>query len=1035
MQRATAFLAIFAAWVLFPAAATAQGAFVNFETPTISPIAISPDGTRLAVCNLPDAYLDVYDLTVDPPVRVQAIPVGIDPVSVRFRTDAEAWVVNHISDSVSVVDLVRGAVVHTLETEDEPADVVFAGEPERAFVSCQQTNRILVFDPANLTAPPVRITIRGEKPRMLAVSPDGATVYAALFESGNSTTILGGGAEDFNLINFPPNVVSNPLGPYRGQNPPPNVLDGARGFDPPLRAGLPTPPRVGLIVRQGADGAWRDDNGADWTAFVSGPQAALSGRPIGWRLLQNDVAVIDADTLAVTYRERLMNINMALAVNPATGEVHVVGTEATNEIRFEPNLEGTFVRVHHARANAGTVSDLNPHLDYTVPNIPWDERVRSIGDPRAIVWTADGTRAFVAGMGSNNVIGLDADGNRVPLPGTVNGTIPVGEGPAGLALDEARDRLIVFNRFEMSLSLIALDTHAEIARIPLHDSTPEEIRAGRPHLYNTHHTSGLGQASCAACHVDARKDRLAWDLGDPTQGMRGIPQVSLTNPGSNQVNRGAGVPGLDSGMQPFHPMKGPMTTQTLQDIIGLEPHHWRGDRSGIEQFNGTFTALHGADAGLTPAQMAEFKAFLGTIYYPPNPFRNPDNSLPTDLPLEGQYATGKFQLAAGTPLPNGNAQRALDRYRDFDRPLDRGVFSCVLCHSVPTGAGTNSFLVGGTFQEIPLGPMDEAHLALVGVDGSTNRSMKVAHLRNMYDKTGFDLTQPENTAGFGFLHDGSIDSLARFMSEPAFEFRNDQEIADMVALMLAFAGSEFGAPSSPLEPPGVPSQDVHAGVGAQHTIASGKAGSGFVALFAGEAQRGMVDLIATTTGLDGLPRGYLYLPDEDAWLPDSLAEEPLPRAELLAKASGDAPITFTVTPHGSGFRLAIDRNGDGLSNYDTIRDWNPVLEGVQNPFDLTDPDVSGDNGSREPDGIPDALNDFNGNGIPNAEWIAQGGNPLQSRPEDVTFSGDVTAVDVQFVINAALGLDIAPVNADVNNDNAVDAVDVQLVINAALGVS
>ena len=29
-------------------------------------------------------------------------------------------------------------------------------------------------------------------------------------------------------------------------------------------------------------------------------------------------------------------------------------------------------------------------------------------------------------------------------------------------------------------------------------------------------------------------------------------------------------------------MKGPMTTQTMQDIIGHEPLHWRGDRSGLE---------------------------------------------------------------------------------------------------------------------------------------------------------------------------------------------------------------------------------------------------------------------------------------------------------------------------------------------------------------------------------------------------------------------------------------------------------------------
>ena len=31
-------------------------------------------------------------------------------------------------------------------------------------------------------------------------------------------------------------------------------------------------------------------------------------------------------------------------------------------------------------------------------------------------------------------------------------------------------------------------------------------------------------------------------------------------------------------------MKGPMTTQTMIDIIGHEPHHWRGDRDGLEEF-------------------------------------------------------------------------------------------------------------------------------------------------------------------------------------------------------------------------------------------------------------------------------------------------------------------------------------------------------------------------------------------------------------------------------------------------------------------
>lgn len=51
------------------------------------------------------------DLTSGKPVWHGAVPVGLDPVAVRARTNTEAWVVNHISDSVSVVDLATMSVV------------------------------------------------------------------------------------------------------------------------------------------------------------------------------------------------------------------------------------------------------------------------------------------------------------------------------------------------------------------------------------------------------------------------------------------------------------------------------------------------------------------------------------------------------------------------------------------------------------------------------------------------------------------------------------------------------------------------------------------------------------------------------------------------------------------------------------------------------------------------------------------------------------------------------------------------------------
>lgn len=55
-------------------------------------------------------------------------------------------------------------------------------------------------------------------------------------------------------------------------------------------------------------------------------------------------------------------------------------------------------------------------------------------------------------------------------------------------------------------------------------------------------------------------------------------------------------------------------------------------------------------------------------------------------------------------------------------------------------------------------------------------------------------------------------------------------------------------------------------------------------------------------------------------------------------------------------------------------------------------------------------------------------------PGDVDGNGDVNAVDVQLVVNAALELDIGGLDADIDNNGDVNAIDVQLVVNAALGI-
>ncbi|MBL8877695.1 MAG: hypothetical protein JNG88_01140 [Phycisphaerales bacterium] len=892
--------------------AVAQNTFVNWENHPIHPTEITPDGTRLLVTNTPDARIEVFDITGQRPRHLMSIPVGIDPVSVRARTNAEAWVVNHISDSISIVDLPTGRVINTITTADEPFDVVFAGTAQRAFVSCSQANQVQVYDPAAPNTAPISIDIDAEDPRSMAVSPDGQTVYVGIWESGNASTILGGGA-DGTIIGFPPNAVNEPVGPYAGQNPPPN--DGSQ-FNPPIAAGLPNPPNVGMIVKRDALGRWMDDNNRDWTNLVSGPNAGLSGRPVGWTLPDHDIAVIDANTLALTYINGLMNIVMSLNVNPATGAICVVGTDAINEVRFEPNVNGIFVRaeigiVDPSQPGAAVLRDLNPHLDYSTSTEPQAVRDLSIGDPRGVVWDASGTRGFVTGMGSNSVIVIDAEGQR----SGATQVIDVGEGPIGGALDQARSRLYVLNRFEGSLSVIDTDALAVIDTVDLFDPTSAAIKAGRRHFYDTRLTSGLGQVSCASCHVDARMDRLAWDLGDPSGAM-----APLTG-----QNLGGGIPGLtpqttSPPFSDFHPMKGPMTTQTMQGIIGLEPLHWRGDRDGIEEFNGAFESLLGDDTQLTQQEMQEFENFLATITFPPNPFRNLDNTLPASLPLPGHYKSGRFG-GAGQPLPNGNAQNGMTLYRSTTRRLDNNAFACVTCHTLPTGASADYTWTGSSYQPFPVGPLGERHHFLVSTDGSSNRAIKVPQLRNTYEKVGCEMTQTSSRAGFGVLHDGSVDSLARFVSEPVFRVNNDQEVADLVAFILSLSGSDLpaGSTTNIFIPPGTASKDSHAAVGRQTTVvdysSAPPAQVSLINNLVSHANSNKIGLIAKAS-LNDEPRGWVFI--GSSTFQSDRAAETISLINLLALAAPGAELTLTAVPFVARTRMGIDRDADGFYDADEI---------------------------------------------------------------------------------------------------------------------
>src|SRR5262245_38392640 len=98
--------ALAAALLLATASATRAASFVEFESGQVPPLTLSPDRTRLFAVNTPDDRLEVFAVDGSGNLtHTGSVAVGLEPVAVAARTNTEVWVVNHLSDSVSIIDV------------------------------------------------------------------------------------------------------------------------------------------------------------------------------------------------------------------------------------------------------------------------------------------------------------------------------------------------------------------------------------------------------------------------------------------------------------------------------------------------------------------------------------------------------------------------------------------------------------------------------------------------------------------------------------------------------------------------------------------------------------------------------------------------------------------------------------------------------------------------------------------------------------------------------------------------------------------
>jgi YVTN family beta-propeller protein len=931
------------ALVVVSAIGVVAAGYTNFESSHVHPIDLTPSGARLLVVNTPDAMLEVFTVQADGSLTAEAsIPVGLEPVTVVARTDLEAWVVNSLSDTISIVDLDLGVTVKTLAVGNEPTDVAFTGG--KAFVAVSEEDAVKVFNLSDLNAAPATVSLLGRDVRALAVSNSGTEVYAVVLKSGNQTTFVNANIAHFNNDNADLNRL-NAMGlrdltcaPTLPAYPPlpAGVTRNTNLIDP-----LDGVPKVGLIVRWNeTSGAWEDDAGTSWNNCIS------------YRLADHDLFIIDATTLGATEVDHLGTSLFEVSVNPGNGKIYVPNTDARNQVRFEPRVMGHVVSnglaiVDPAAGNAVDHIYLNSHIDrLSDPASNLSERLASVSQPGMLVWDGTGSFGYLTAIGSRKVFRVNGsctagdciftdpaapDGPDRSSPDAVE----VGEGPTGVALLGAPiNRLYVLNRISHSISVVDTTTLGVTEEIPLHDPSSQATREGRRFLYDAIDGSGHGDASCASCHLSGDQDGLAWDLGDP-----GGDLVPYATPMDNV--RFITLGGVDcdplsdpgcSTHQGFDPQKGPTTTQTLRGM--LEPLHWRGDRGTMNDFNAAFVGLmgtadigpiNGKPAGLTAADMEKFRQFALEIRFPPNPHRLVDDTLPCGP--RGSPTDCEVQ-PHGSILP-GNPGEGEDI---FDTGMTDGGGPCVACHTRPFGAGGGT--LGGVTPQEPTSMNAAALFNGVG-DQSLHSDLKVPHLRNMYEKFGpvlaapGDGSMPTTINGFGYGHDGSIPDLFRFFSINVFTLSSliqAQQVRDVATFMLYFpTGTKPAVGRSVTVPAGTPPT----GPGGDETLLATLASLGDLT----DPSR-HCELVATAP-MDGRIRAWHL--SGGAWVGDLAAEGAKSTTGLREAAAG--PLSFVCTPLGSGQRLGGDRDEDSFLNGDDCAPGDPAS--WTEPLEVTNLSLNG----------------------------------------------------------------------------------------------
>lgn len=693
-----------------------------FESIPTKPLAVSDDGKLLFAINSPANCLEIFDISQNTLSLLSTVSVGIDPVSVAQRNETEIWVVNHISDSISIIDIGgKPQVIETLQVGDAPWDVVFAdNETARADPTTNRKNRAFIsaafrgqHHPQFATQHMMRnrldsqngkqgeligradlwvvdiddttddksvtgiINLFTDSLRSLAVNDDGSKVFATAFKSGNRTAIVPVPFDD---------------------------LIGAKWSAEGI--GHPEP---FLIVKQDTSNAWRDLLGRDWSFKLN------------YSIADNDLFIINASSkLQVgTPSAPIFNRHAIEAAVKGLGtilfnatydghqnRVIISALEANNLQPMQEELKGRFVK------NQLAIIDLNATPEPGVHKLSLDDRAfpalagtPGMALPGALHFNSHDGTTYLASLGGNKVSGftLSAKGNDLLqfdnvkhefLGKTSESAYVAAGGPVGIATDKMNQLLFVYTIFDNKLSMFK-SAPAKLERMfeyTMFSPEPDAVRFGRQYLYDATLTSSNGAVACASCHIFGGSDKLQWDLSKKSKLLENVDLGYVVHPERD-------IPDLKTGIRAINFRQDPNDVR-LGDRLPIGnwqvPVVFMGDKKSFadalqnKSVDLNASGLAYLEEGPSDPRLAKYRRIrdAATWVLIDTPFFHPLKGPMLTLPLHGIKHSGPMHFRgdmqgsapnAENSCPNGNSQeeRAL---KEFNTPCDGspGTFQSVL---------------------------------------------------------------------------------------------------------------------------------------------------------------------------------------------------------------------------------------------------------------------------------------------------------------------------------------------------------------------